>query len=208
MDFFLAQIIVVLGNSGGEDTFWMQMLVLVVLAALFGLGTLIKTRAGRYKHHRRYHLAGTRSRGGQLRWQIEHLKGLTSKSIGLLTKTAKQKFVAEENIPGFDTADATNQKKLKRDLGKEAKKDLAGGMELLELDFLLGVVENTNGNGKNDVMIRKLSFNELLHRRKLSAIDSSTLKVYAKDAKSVYDKDIQCGAMNELSQRTVSKSKT
>jgi len=207
MDFFLAQIILVLGNSGGEDTFWMQMLVLVVLAALVGIGSLIKTRAGRYKHHRRYHLAGIRTRGGQLRRQIEHLKGLTSKSIGLLTKTAKQKFVAEENIPGFDTADAINQKKLKRDLGKEAKKDLAGGMELLELDFLLGAVENTNGNGKNDVMIRKLSFNELLHRRKLSAVDSSALKVYAKDEGNLYGKEIQCGAMKELSQRTASSSK-
>jgi len=207
MNTFLAQIILVLGNGGGEDTFWMQMLVLVVLGALVGLGYLIKTRPNRYKGQRRYHLGRTRSMGGQLHRQIEHLKGLTSKSIGLLTKTAKQKFVAEENIPGFDTTDVTNQKKLKRDLGKEAKKDLAGGMELLELDFLLGVVENTNGDGKNNVMIRKLSFNELLRRKKLSAIGSSALKVYAKDAKSVYGKDIQCGAMNELSQRTVSKSK-
>ena len=138
---------------------------------------------------------------------FERLKELTSRSTGFLTKTVKQKFVAEENISGFGTANAINQKKLKRDLDKEAKKDLAGGMELLELDFLLGAVENTNGNGKNDVMIRKLSFNELLRRKKLSVIDSSALKVYAKDAKSVYGRDIQCGAMNELSQRTVSKSK-
>jgi len=207
MDFFLAQIIVVLGNGVGEDIFWMQMLVLALLAALVGIGSLIKTRAGRYKHHRRHRLAETHPRGGQLHRQIERLKELTSRSTGFLTKTVKQKFVAEENISGFGTADAINQKKLKRDLDKEAKKDLAGGMELLELDFLLGVVENTNGNGKNDVMIRKLSFNELLRRKKLSAIGSSALKVYAKNAKSVYGKDIQCGAMNELSQRTVSKSK-
>ncbi|MHC4160058.1 MAG: hypothetical protein ACYSSO_13380, partial [Planctomycetota bacterium] len=188
-------------------TFWMQMLVLVVLGALVGLGYLIKTRPNRYKGRRWYHPGGTRSMGGQLHRQIEHLKESTSKSIGFLLKTAKQKFVAEENISGVGTADATDKQKFKSDLSKKAKKDLAGGMELLELDFLLGVVENTNGNGKNDVMIRKLSFNELLRRKKLSSIGSSALKVYAKNAKSLYGKEIQCGAMNELSQRTVSKSK-
>lgn len=183
------------------------MLVLVVLGALVGLGYLIKTRPNRYKGRRLYRLAGTRLHGGQLRRQIEHLKELTYKHIALLLKTVKQKFVAEENLAGFNAAVAANRQKQKRGFDKEAEKDLTGGMELLELDFLLAAVENTNGDGENDVRIRKLSFSELLRRKKLSDVGSKALKVYAKDAKSLYGKDIQCSAMNELSQRTASKSK-
>ena len=183
------------------------MLVLVVLGALVGLGYLIKTRAGSYKDRRQYHLAGTHPTGGQLRWQIKHLKGLTNKYIGFLAKTAKQKFVAEENISAFGTADAADQERLKRPFGKEAEKDLTGGMELLEPDFLLSVVENTNGDDKKDVMMRKLSFNELLRRRKLDEVSSNALKVYTIDEGNLYGKEIRCGAMKELSQRTTSSSK-
>jgi len=87
--------------------------------------------------------------------------------------------------------------------GKE--RDLAGGMEMLELDFLLGVVENTRGDDKNDVMMRKLGFNEVLRRGKQNQIDSSALTVYAVNQGNLYGKDIQCEAMKELTKRTTHK---
>ena len=87
------------------------------------------------------------------------------------------------------------------------ERDLGGGMEMLELDFLLGVVEKTGGDDKNDVMMRKLNFNELLRRGKQNQIDSGALKVYAVDSGNLYGKDIQCEAMKELTKRTAHKSR-
>jgi hypothetical protein len=85
-------------------------------------------------------------------------------------------------------------------------RNLAGGMDLLEMDFLLGVIENTDGDDKNDVSMRRLSFNEVLRRNQQSDIDSSSLSVYAVDEKELYGKDIQCAAMKELTRRTEQKS--
>jgi hypothetical protein len=87
----------------------------------------------------------------------------------------------------------------------KADRNLAGGMEMLEMDFLLGVIENTDGEDKNDVSMRKLSFNEVLRRNQQSEIDSSALTVYAVDDKNLYSKDIQCAAMKELTRRTEQK---
>ena len=79
-------------------------------------------------------------------------------------------------------------------------------MDLLEMDFLLGVIENTDGDDKNDVAMRRLSFNEVLRRNQQSDIDSAALSVYAVDEKDLYGKDIQCAAMKELTRRTEQKS--
>ena len=87
-----------------------------------------------------------------------------------------------------------------------AGRNLAGGMEMLEMDFLLGVIENTDGEEKNDVAMRKLTFNEVLRREQQSEIDSSSLAVYAVDEKDLYGKDIQCAAIKELTRRTAGAS--
>jgi hypothetical protein len=86
-----------------------------------------------------------------------------------------------------------------------AGRNLAGGMEMLEMDFLLGVIEATDGDDKNDVAMRKLSFNEVLRRNQQSEIDSPAMTVYAVDSRQLYGKDIQCAAMKELTRRTEQK---
>ncbi|GAF79904.1 unnamed protein product, partial [marine sediment metagenome] len=48
-------------------------------------------------------------------------------------------------------AESAVQKKLENEFTTEKNKDLRGGMDLLELDFLLSIVENTKGNDQNDV---------------------------------------------------------
>jgi len=85
-------------------------------------------------------------------------------------------------------------------------RNLGGGMEMLEMDFLLGVIEDTDGDDKNDVAMRRLSFSEVLRRNQQSEMDSSALSVYAVDSKDLYGKDIQCAAMKELTRRTEQKS--
>jgi hypothetical protein len=97
------------------------------------------------------------------------------------------------------TGDAVMEKKTR------AGRNLAGGMDLLELDFLLGVIENTDGEDKNDVSMRKLTFNEVLRRNQQSDMDSASLSVYAVDEKNLYGKDIQCAAIKELTRRTEQK---
>jgi len=81
-------------------------------------------------------------------------------------------------------------------------KDVKSGMELLELDFLLSIVENTKGNDPNDVTMRRLNFNELLRRGKQDQISSSVLAVYTVNAGDLYGKTIQCEATKELTKRT------
>lgn len=85
-------------------------------------------------------------------------------------------------------------------------RNLAGGMDLLEMDFLLGVIENTDGEDKNDVAMRRLSFNEVLRRNQQNEIDGAAMAVYAVDEKNLYGKDIQCAAMKELTRRTEQKN--
>ena len=97
------------------------------------------------------------------------------------------------------TGEVTMEKK------QRTGRNLAGGMDLLEMDFLLGVIENTDGDDKNDVAMRRLSFNEVLRRNQQSEIDSASLMVYSVDEKDLYGKDIQCAAMKELTRRTEQK---
>lgn len=90
--------------------------------------------------------------------------------------------------------------------GPDTDRDLGSGMEMLEMDFLLSVVENTKGDDKNDVTMRKLVFNELTRREEVDAVDSNTLKVYTVDEDHLYGKNIQCEAMKKLVERTTRKS--
>lgn len=87
----------------------------------------------------------------------------------------------------------------------QRSEDLESGMELLELDFVLGVIESTDGTDKNDVMMRKLCFNEVTRRNQQNEIDSYALKVYALNDNNLYGKDIQCEAMKEMALRTEHK---
>jgi len=110
--------------------------------------------------------------------------------------------------PTFQMTDTANQKILKTDSGEKRVGDVAGGMELLELDFLLSIVEETKGDDKNDVTMRRLTFDELLRREKQDRIDSNALAVYAVNKYDLYGKNIQCEAMKELTKRTVQSGKS
>jgi hypothetical protein len=85
---------------------------------------------------------------------------------------------------------------------RSGDQDLKSGLELLDLQFVLGVIENTDSTDKNDVVMRKIAFNEVIRRDSRHEVASSALKVYAVDGDKFYGKDIQCEAMQELAQRT------
>ena len=85
---------------------------------------------------------------------------------------------------------------------RSGDQDLKSGLELLDLEFVLGVIENTDSSDNNDIVMRKIAFNEVLRRDSRHEVASSALKVYAVDGDKFYGKDIQCQAMQELAQRT------
>lgn len=192
MNYSFAQMTLIAITGDTEETFWVQMLVLVVLAALLGVAKLIKTEANKFKKEADY--AGNRpSRGNRLHRQIKRLEELKNRCVGIFLKTAQQKSNIEERVFDLEAAEAERQGKVR---------DLASGMEMLELDFLLGIVERPEADDKSDVMMRKLCFNELARRKQLKAADSNVLKVYAMNEGNLYGKGIQCAAMKELVKRT------
>lgn len=89
---------------------------------------------------------------------------------------------------------------------KRRGRDLSSGMDMMEMDFMLDVVEETAGDLETEISMRQLCFNEILRRESLHEIGSSALKVYATNG-PVYGKDIQCQAMKELSIRTTQNCK-
>ena len=204
MSYSLAQIILAAGNIDGEDTIWMQMLVLVVLVVLLGVGSLVKTRVSSFKDEQQNYPEGGGTSYTWLRRLIKPLRELKKNRLGILT--VQSKATIKEPVL-FDTPDAAGRERPKGEAARERGRDLACGMEMLELDFLLSVVENAEGDDKNDVMMRKLNFNELLRREQLNKIDGNALKVYAVDEGNLYGKDIQCQAIKELAVRTVRESK-
>jgi hypothetical protein len=115
--------------------------------------------------------------------------------------------IVEVHPSGKAPSDISGEENMKSELNRNREKDLAIGMEILDLDFLLSVVENTEGKDKNDVAMRRLTFDELLRREQLDTIDSNALKVYAMNEGELYGKVIQCEAMKVLTERTVRKSK-
>ena len=95
------------------------------------------------------------------------------------TKRTAPGKVVEMRSSGKGPSETAGEEKPKDESAREKGKDLHSGMELLELDFLLSIVENTKGDDENDVTMRKLN----------------------------YGKDIQCETMKELTTRTAHKSK-
>jgi hypothetical protein len=174
--------LIILGAGEGDDTFWTQMLVLVILAGLGGIIGLAKAKAGRSKTED--------PPTHQQKWTKPSLTGLVGKTPNLFAAAKAKTAAKPEN------------------LSRKKQKDTQSGMELLGSDFLLKVVENTNdGSDEKDVTMRKLNFKELARRGELNSADSKALKEYAVNKGNIYGKDIQCEAIRILAGRTA-KGKT
>ncbi|MFA5252326.1 MAG: hypothetical protein WC454_07060 [Phycisphaerae bacterium] len=170
MNVLLTQTILAARNSEGDDAFWVQMLVVVILAVSFGIFSLVKAKANKSK--------------------VEDTPQPKRAPVG---KSFKLSGAARTKPEG---------------LRRKREKDLESGMELLGKDFLLSIVEKTNGgDDEKDVAMRKLNFKELARRGELSEADSKALKAYALNKGNLYGKDIQCEALKRLAERTA-KGKT
>lgn len=197
MNSSLAEIILAAGSSDEEDTFWIQMLMLVVLGAVVGIVSLIKARAKRFKTQKQNRPQGS---GRQYGRRDQRIKLVKDKYVEFFLKTAQPKKITKEPMFDFETAGKVSGGKQKED------RDVSSGMEILDLDFLVKVVENTKGRSKKDVMMRKLVFDELLRREQVTAVDSKALNIYTINKSKLYDKKIQSGAMKALAERTKPRS--
>jgi len=205
MNYFLIQAILIANIGDEESTFWIQILVFLVVAVSLGVYSLTKNNRSKHKDQQQ-NIAYTKSRW---RFQLPHKpvalrKGIVQEYIARMKDTRHHiPNLSQEPKLDFDSLSTASQKNPKNTLATEKNKDLQSGMELLELDFLLSIVENTKGNDQNDVTMRKLNFNEVLRREKLSQVKSKVLTVYAINRGNLYGKDIQCEAMGELAERTM-----
>jgi hypothetical protein len=197
MTHLIAEIILAASNTDEEGTFWIQMLMLVVLVAVVGVGSLIKTRVKRFKAQKQ-HRPGGKSR--PYSQQDEQIRAVKDKYIEFFLKTAPTKKITKEPMFDFEAANKISSGEHKED------RDVSSGMELLDLDFLVKIVENTKGRNKKDVMMRKLVFDELLRREQVTAVDSKALNIYTMNKSKLYNKEIQCAAMKALAERTKASS--
>jgi hypothetical protein len=205
MNSFLRQIIFVAGVGDWENAIWMQILVIIILAALWGVYTFVKNRPDSLKENKK--LKSTRPDYSRPSWQFHQQSTSLSqhkekhqadiKDVNFHTaKSPKSTFVS------IDNSYTTDRQKAKRISSRKRTRNTKGGMELIDPDILLQIVDNTEGKDENDVTIRKLAFNELIRRQNQSWINSIALTVYAVNKGKLYDKGIQCEAMKELAERT------
>ena len=160
-----------------EETFWIQLFVVVFLAVGFWVYSLVKKKPDKF--------ASGRFEDEKTTYSLKHT----------FSNQYKQGGISPENHQSYrfnfaDTAISKNPDKIKP------------GMELLDPDFLLCIIEDIEGSDKNEVEMRILSFNEMFRRDQLHSIKSDVLKVYAVNRENLYTKNIQCRAMKELAKRT------
>lgn len=89
------------------------------------------------------------------------------------------------------------------DVNRKRGRDITSGMDLLDLDFMLDMAENVEASEPTDIQMRKLIFAEILRSERLHELDSSALKAYAVNEGGLFEKDVQCEAMKELTERTI-----
>jgi len=210
MNSLLIYTILAAGPSDGEDTVWMQMLVLVILVASLGLYAFIKNRPyNRKDNGQDLEEVGpgyTKSSWQSLRPRknISQRKDVTHQKYPAKIQDVRPHIakVPKSTIFSFVNSATTGQQKAHNKSVGKGTRDTNSGMELLELDLLLHIVHNTKGRDKKDITMRKLAFNELLRRENQNCIDGGALAVYAVNKGRLYDKTIQCEAMRELTERT------
>jgi len=188
---------VYLAAGDSEEGFWVQLLVIVLLAAGVGVYGVAKSRI-------------KKQAGGVL-------KEFYSRFIGAARSIVYRRPASPIESIKLVSQSATSSPKIGAAIQQTAKpttkgrpffaeatkgKDLKSGMELLAKDFLVEVVEETNAIDQLDIAMRRMCFTELIRREELLTIASDALKVYILDEGGFYGKVIQCAAMKELAGRT------
>jgi len=189
-------------NGGGEETFWMSILIIVLLSSGVGIWTLVRRKSNQDSLSEEYSEYDVQSAEGMNRHK---------KTDAVIETLIKQSAVPE-------TGQYSIRSSRKGAVGRRFRKaaDLQSGLELLELPFLTGMVSDIESRQYLDIEMRKIAFMELVRRGQLGSIEGNVLKVYAKNSassacggpkggKGGFGKAIQCEALKELAARTRSE---
>ncbi len=200
---YITQIMLTSANGGGEETFWMSILIIVLLSSGIGIWTLVRGKAGR----------NNPSEYSEYDPTVLSAEGMNryKKTDAIIETLIKQSAVPE-------TGQYSIRSSRKEAVGRRFRKaaDLQSGLELLELPFLTGMVSDIESRQHTDIEMRKIAFMELVRRGQLCGIEGKALKVYAKNSASFasrsteggkggFGKAIQCEALKELAARTKSE---
>ena len=192
-------------NGSGEETFWISILVIVLLSSGVGIWTLVRRKSNQDSLSEEYSEYDVQSAEGMNRHK---------KTDAVIETLIKQSAVPE-------TGQYSIRSSRKGAVGRRFRKaaDLQSGLELLELPFLTGMVSDIESRQYLDIEMRKIAFMELVRRGQLGNIEGNALKVYAKNSassassacggpkggKGGFGKAIQCEALKELAARTRSE---
>jgi hypothetical protein len=178
--------VIAIGAVEDEVTFWIQLLMIVILAAGAGTYVMVKSRAKRIERQTRDET-------------IETI--IARPAVSFANPEPGRRVKPPKPLV---TGHAFPERPVVSEI-KPRRRDLSGGMELLARNFLTGVVEQTDSSDQRDIEMRRLCFTELTRRGELWAIASAALKVYTLDKDGFYGKIIRCEAMAELAGRTTDK---
>ena len=195
MSFYLA--VIVMGAVEEEGTFWIQLLMLVMLAAGAGIYILFKSRVKR---------AGRETHDEVIETIIETPVVSLVEPPKSLSKSAPLPPPAPAEHRRIEWSVTSEIKPPVVSEVEPRQKDLTGGMELLARNFLVSVVERTGSPDQRDVTMRCLCFTELTRRGQLASLASTALKIYTLDEDGFYGKVIRFEAMAELAGRTAKDS--
>ena len=197
---YITQIMLTSVNGSGEETFWMSILVIVLLSSGVGIWTLVRRKAGR----------NNLSEYSEYDPTVLSTEGMNrhKKTDAIIETLIKKSAVSE-------TGQYSIRSSRKGVVGRRFRKaaDLQSGLELLDLPFLTGMVSDIESRQHLDIEMRKIAFMELVRRGQLCGIEGKALKVYAKNSayggpkggNGGFGKAIQCEALKELAARTRSE---
>jgi hypothetical protein len=195
---YIPQIMLTSANGSGEETFWMSILIIVLLSSGVGIWALVRRKSNQDSLSEEY---------SEYDSTVLSAEGMNrhKKTDAIIETLIKQSGVPE-------TGQYSIRSSRKGAVGRRFRKaaDLQSGLELLELPFLTGMVSDIESRQHLDIEMRKIAFMELVRRGQLGSIEGNVLKVYAKNSacggpKGGFGKAIQCEALKELAARTKSE---
>ena len=195
---------VYLAASDGEEAFWAQLLMVVMLAAGGGIYAFVKTRP-----------ASRRGKRGPIsihRNILDHGIERVSRLIKTAGKRISLKRPAPQQSPGeyrvitqMPEINYQTPAIVETVVKSGAKgRNLKSGMELLTGGFLVKMIESRFAGAAAglDIEMQKMCFAEMKRRNELEAVSSEALKIYIVDKAGHFGKTIQRQAMEELFRRT------
>ena len=195
---------VYLAASDGEEAFWAQLLMIVMLAAGGGIYAFIKTRP-KSRRSKRGPISIHRNILDNGIERVSRLIKTAGRRISLKRPAPQQspgEYPVINQMPEINYQTPAIVETVVKSGAK--RRNLKSGMELLTGGFLVKIIESRFAGAAAglDIEMQKMCFAEMKRRNELEAVSSEALKTYIIDEAGHFGKTIQRQAMEELFRRT------